>query len=122
MERDPEGQYKRVGSHFPLGISEGLSEEVLLALRPEPSLQRNASRENGNCLSLRGLTTMVCLRFRKAVLKRRDRPRRGRLCNPGPESLLVLLPSQPLVNHPPLHTDMLILVSVYRAHDLEKEC
>ena len=105
-----------------MSISEDLSEEVLLALRSESSLQRYARRENSYCLSLRGLTTLVCLRFRKGVLERRDRPTRGRLCNPGPESLLILLPSQPLVNHPPLHTDMLILVSVYRAHDLEKEC
>lgn len=75
MEHDPEGQYKERGGNLPLGISEGLSEEVSLELRPEPSWQRYAGRDDSNCLSLRARTTAVCLRFGKAGLKQSDRLR-----------------------------------------------
>lgn len=120
MEHDPEGQYKERGGNLPLGISEGLSEEVSLELRPEPSWQRYAGRDDSNCLSLRAQTTAVCLRFGKAGLKQSDRLRgeAGYAVQAQMAFLPIPLPPGPRVHHPPLHTSKRVLVSLNTARNL----
>lgn len=105
MEHDPEEKSKGVGGKFPLSVNEGLAKEVSSELRPEPSLQRHAGRETSNCMSVRALTTVVRFRFGKADLEQSGRPRRGRLCVQAQIAfLLIQVPAQPGINHPPLHT------------------
>lgn len=55
--------------------SEGLSEEVLSELIPEPSLQRFVGRKNNYCLSLKAQIALVSLRLVKAGIEPSHRAR-----------------------------------------------